>query len=90
MRLQNKLVWGETVIDFVKPSWKRRYRFAKLGQSWKQSQPGGRRLLFVNIVSFKDLSIGAQFIVNRLVSPKGLVIKGSFAATKDRLIGVKV
>lgn len=46
VRLQNKLVWGETVIDFVKPSWKRRYRFAKLGQSWKQSQPGGRETAF--------------------------------------------
>ncbi len=42
VRLGNKLVWGETVIDFAKPSWKRRYRFAKLSQSWKQSQPGGR------------------------------------------------
>ena len=42
IRLGNKLAWGETVIDFEKPSWKRRYRFAKLGQSWKQSQPGGR------------------------------------------------
>ena len=46
VRLQNKLVWGETVIDFVKASWKRRYRFAKLGQSWKQSQPGGRETAF--------------------------------------------
>ncbi len=42
IRLGNKLAWGETVIDFDKPSWKRRYRFAKLGQTWKQSQPGGR------------------------------------------------
>tara|TARA_B100000989_G_scaffold281768_1_gene246257 strand:+ start:826 stop:1266 length:441 start_codon:yes stop_codon:yes gene_type:complete len=42
IRLGNKLAWGETVIDFEKPSWKRRYRFAKLGSSWKQSQPGGR------------------------------------------------
>ena len=42
IRLGNKLAWGETVIDFEKPSWKRRYRFAKLGQTWKQSQPGGR------------------------------------------------
>ena len=31
IRLGNKLAWGETVIDFEKPSWKRRYRFAKLG-----------------------------------------------------------
>ena len=46
VQLQNKLVWGETVIDFVKPSWKRRYRFAKLGQTWKQSQPGGRETAF--------------------------------------------
>jgi hypothetical protein len=46
VRLGNKLVWGETVIDFAKPSWKRRYRFAKLGQSWKQSQPGGRETAF--------------------------------------------
>jgi hypothetical protein len=36
------LAWGETVIDFAEPSWKRRYRHAKLGQSWKESQPGGR------------------------------------------------
>ena len=42
IRLGNKLAWGETVIDFDKPSWKRRYRFAKLGDTWKQSQPGGR------------------------------------------------
>ena len=42
IRLGNKLAWGETVINFEKPSWKRRYRFAKLGDSWKQSQPGGR------------------------------------------------
>ena len=42
IRLGNKLAWGETVIDFEKPSWKRRYRFAKLGGPWKQSQPGGR------------------------------------------------
>ena len=41
IRLGNKLAWGETVIDFEKPSWKRRYRFAKLGETWKQSQPGG-------------------------------------------------
>ena len=46
VRLQNKLVWGETVINFAVPSWKRRYRFAKLGQSWKQSQPGGRETAF--------------------------------------------
>ena len=42
IRLGNKLAWGETVIDFEKPSWKRRYRFAKLDETWKQSQPGGR------------------------------------------------
>ena len=41
-RLGNILAWGETVIDFAQPSWKRRYRFAKLGQTWKESQPGGR------------------------------------------------
>jgi hypothetical protein len=41
-RLGNKLAWGETVIDFEKLSWKRRYRFAKLGEAWKSSQPGGR------------------------------------------------
>ena len=46
IRLGNKLAWGETVIDFEKPSWKRRYRFAKLGQTWKQSQPGGRETAF--------------------------------------------
>ena len=42
LRLGNRLAWGETVIDFAEPSWKRRYRHAKLGQSWKESQPGGR------------------------------------------------
>ena len=42
IRLRDKLAWGETVIDFDKPSWKKRYRFAKLGQTWKESQPGGR------------------------------------------------
>ena len=42
IRLGNKLAWGETVIDFEKPSWEKRYRFAKLGETWKQSQPGGR------------------------------------------------
>ena len=41
-RLGSKLAWGETVIDFAKPSWNRRYRYAKLGQTWKESQPGGR------------------------------------------------
>jgi hypothetical protein len=44
LRLGNKLAWGETVIDFAEPSWKRRYRHADLGQSWKESQPGGREL----------------------------------------------
>ena len=42
IRLGSKLVWGETVINFAKPSWNRRYRYAKLGQTWKESQPGGR------------------------------------------------
>ena len=42
IRLGNKLAWGETIIDFEKPSWKRRYRFANLNETWKQSQPGGR------------------------------------------------
>ena len=42
LRLGNKLAWGETVIDFENLSWKRRYRFAKLGETWKSSQPGGR------------------------------------------------
>jgi hypothetical protein len=42
IRLGNKLAWGETVIDFAQPSWKRRYRYAKPGQTWKESQPGGR------------------------------------------------
>ena len=41
-RLRNRLVWGETTINFKKPSWKKRYRHAKLGHTWKQSQPGGR------------------------------------------------
>ena len=41
-RLGSKLTWGETVIDFAHPSWNRRYRYAKLGQTWKESQPGGR------------------------------------------------
>jgi hypothetical protein len=41
-RLRNRLVWGETTIDFSKPSWNKRYRHAKLGHTWKESQPGGR------------------------------------------------
>ena len=41
-RLGSKLAWGETVINFAQPSWNRRYRYAKLGQTWKESQPGGR------------------------------------------------
>ena len=46
--------------------------WANLGNS---PNPGGGRLLFVNIVSFKDLSIGVQCIVISLESLKGLVIK---------------
>ena len=42
IRLGNKLAWGETLIDFGQPSWNRRYRYAKPGQTWKESQPGGR------------------------------------------------
>ena len=33
---EGQTAWGETVIDFDKPSWKKRYRFAKLGQIWKE------------------------------------------------------
>ena len=41
IRLGNKLAWGETVINFENPSWKRRYRFAK-SVSQETIQPGGR------------------------------------------------
>ena len=41
-RLRGRLAWGETTIDFANATWKKRYRHAKLGQTAKESQPGGR------------------------------------------------
>lgn len=38
---RNMLIWGDTVVNFVEPSWKMRYRYAKPGQSYADSQPDG-------------------------------------------------
>ena len=43
MRMVKILLGFALVLSFqAQPSWKRRYRYAKLGQTWKESQPGGR------------------------------------------------
>lgn len=39
---RNMLIWGRTIINFEKPSWEMRYRFAKPGQAYVDSAPGGR------------------------------------------------
>ena len=39
---RDMLIWGRTIINFDEPSWKMRYRFAKLGQAYVDSAPGGR------------------------------------------------
>ena len=41
-RHRGKLIWGDTIVNFDKPSWGMRYRFAKLGQAYVDSQPNGR------------------------------------------------
>ena len=38
------LIWGDTVINFKEPSWKMRYRYAKPGQEYVDSQPNGREV----------------------------------------------
>ena len=43
-RHRNMLIWGDTVVNFDEPSWKMRYRFAKLGQDYVDSQPNGREV----------------------------------------------
>ena len=39
---RDMLIWGRTIINFEKPSWEMRYRFAKPGQAYVDSAPGGR------------------------------------------------
>ena len=41
-RHRGKLIWGDTIVNFDKPSWGMRYRFAKIGQDYVDSQPNGR------------------------------------------------
>ena len=41
-RHRNMLIWGDTVINFKNPGWKMRYRYAKIGQDYVDSQPNGR------------------------------------------------
>lgn len=41
-RHRGKLIWGDTIVDFKKPSWGMRYRYAKIGQKYKDSSPNGR------------------------------------------------
>ena len=36
------VIWGRTIINFEDPSWKMRYRFARPGQAYVDSAPGGR------------------------------------------------
>ena len=38
---RNMLIWGDTVVNFIEPSWKMRYRYAKPGQTYADSQPNG-------------------------------------------------
>ena len=44
IRRGGMLIWGTTTVDFQKPSWMMRYRFAKPNQTYKDSAPGGREL----------------------------------------------
>ena len=39
---RDMLIWGRTILNFEDPSWKMRYRFAKPGQAYVDSAPGGR------------------------------------------------
>ena len=41
-RHRGKLIWGDTIVNFIKPNWQMRYRYAKPGQEYKDSQPNGR------------------------------------------------
>ena len=41
---RNMLIWGRTIINFEKPNWEMRYRFAKPGQAYVDSAPGGREI----------------------------------------------
>ena len=43
-RHRNMLIWGDTVINFKNPGWKMRYRYAKIGQDYVDSQPNGREV----------------------------------------------
>ena len=39
---RDMVIWGRTILNFEDPSWKMRYRFAKPGQAYVDSAPGGR------------------------------------------------
>ena len=39
---RDMMIWGRTILNFEDPSWKMRYRFAKPGQAYVDSAPGGR------------------------------------------------
>ena len=39
---RDMLIWGRTILNFEDPGWKMRYRFAKPGQAYVDSAPGGR------------------------------------------------
>ena len=41
-RHRGMLIWGDTIVNFAKPNWQMRYRYAKPGQEYKDSQPNGR------------------------------------------------
>jgi len=43
-RHRNMLIWGDTVVNFKDPGWKMRYRYAKIGQDYVDSQPNGREI----------------------------------------------
>lgn len=43
-RHRNMLIWGDTVVNFKEPGWKMRYRYAKIGQDYVDSQPNGREI----------------------------------------------
>lgn len=43
-RHRGLMIWGDTVIDFRNPGWKMRYRYAKVGQTYADSQPDGREI----------------------------------------------
>ena len=79
------LFWGETVIDFVKPSWKRRYRLNWANLFGNSPNPGGGGDCFLQTSPTpKTVNRRAIYCYFSLVSLKGLFNQESFAATKDR------